>query len=232
MSDLTRRINAVLGQTLGVQVTPGRNRAIRLGADWFVRLLYFERLLDAVSSVPGDVVECGVADGSSLAMLGSLMRANGQLRDEWGFDSWEGLPPPSEADLTLGESIASGGMFEHASIRRVHEEFAGYGWSEQEIQRSVRLVPGLFEQTLPKFSGAIALLHVDADLYDSYHSCLTNLWPQLGVGGIAAFDEYDEPDLWPGARRAVDEFLGSLPGGAAELCRDDRSGKWWARKQA
>lgn len=230
MSDLTRRINATLGRVFEVQITPGRTRAVRLSADWFVKLVHFNSLLEQVASVPGDLVECGVADGSSLAMFASLMRATGQVRCLWGFDSWEGLPPPSDADVTHETSIASAGMFEHASTHRVHDELAAYGWSHAEILQTVSLVPGLFERTLPEFDGNIALLHIDADLYESYRSCLTNLWPNLQIGGIAAFDEYDEPELWPGARLAVDEFLSSLPEGAAELSRDDRSGKWWVKK--
>jgi len=61
---------------------------------------------------------------------------------------------------------------------------------------------------------------------------LTNLWPHVEVGGIIAFDEYGEGDTWPGARRAVDEFLATQTAGSTELCRDEVSGKWWAIKNA
>jgi hypothetical protein len=228
MSQLTQRINRGLGSTVGVQITRGR-RSVKLTSDWFVTLVYFNSLLTEISSVPGDLVECGVAFGSSLAMLASLMRAVGQVRRVWGFDSWEGLPPPSDADLSQTSRARPGG-FSEASPGRVRDEFSAYGWDDDDFHRTVRLVPGLFEHTLPRFSGDIALLHIDADLYESYRSCLTNLWPKLQVGGVVAFDEYHEPDKWPGARHAVDDFLRSLAEDAAELRRDDRSGKWWARK--
>src|SRR5947209_8100954 len=108
MSRLTRRINRALGPTVGIQIIRGR-RSIRLTEDWFVRLMYFHRLLEEVSAVRGDLVECGVADGSSLAMLLSLMRAMGQVRFTWGFDSWEGFPAPTDADLSSPTSMAEAG---------------------------------------------------------------------------------------------------------------------------
>lgn len=229
MSDFTRSINRALQQTAGVQVVRAHTRRVALDKHWFARLVHFNRLVERISHVTGDVVECGVADGTSLGMLASLLKAHGQARRVWGFDSWTGLPSPSHADLG-DASIAVNGMFSHSSTAKVRDELLAYGLTDDDITRAITLVPGPFSETLPHRQGRIALLHIDADLYQSYLDCLTNLWPRIEVGGIVAFDEYGEPDTWPGARRAVDEFLAAQSAGDTELHHDEMSDKWWVIK--
>lgn len=232
MSDLTRRVNRLLGRTLGVQVVPGATRAVRLNQAWFARLGYFHDLLTSVSGVRGDVVECGVAGGTSLAMLASLVFATNHSpsRRLWGFDAWAGLPDPSSADLAGEHSIAAAGMFGDTSPERVREELAAYGLGDQTVAEMITLVPGYFEQTLPGFQGEIALLHIDVDLYESYRTCLETLWGNVQPGGVVAFDEYEDTERWPGARPAVDEFLSAMPEGATRLQIDERTGKAWVTK--
>lgn len=229
MSVITRSINRALGQTVGVQIVPAHVRRVELGSRWFTRLVHFNGLIEKIAAVDGDVVECGVADGSSLAILMSLLKAHGQTRQAWGFDSWAGLPPPSKADIG-DASIAVSGMFSQASTAKVRDELLAYGLTDEEIAKTVKLMPGLFAETLPDYKGRIALLHVDVDLYQSYLDCLTNLWPRVQAGGIVAFDEYGEDDTWPGARRAVDEFFAMHSADATDIRQDESSGKWWVMK--
>jgi len=141
-----------------------------------------------------------------------------------------GLPEPTPPDLATGRGIAAKGMFSRSSTQRVHEELCLHGVTPDEIDQHVRLVTGPFSQTLPGFDRPIALLHIDADLYASYIDCLTNLWSNIADGGIVAFDEYEQPGIWPGARKAVDEFVASLKGEGLELFRSEISGKWWGVK--
>jgi len=230
MSTASRSINRVLGQ-VGVQVVPAHKRLVRLDGAWFARMVHFNRLVEKIALIDGDVVECGVADGASLATLMSLLRAHGQTRQVWGFDSWAGLPAPSGADLG-DTSIAVSGMFSEASTSKVRDELLAYGLAEEEIAKAVKLVPGFFSETLSDYKGRIALLHVDVDLYQSYVECLTNLWPHVETGGIVAFDEYGESDTWPGAKRAVDEFFGTRSTEVTDLRHDEGSGKWWVAKSA
>jgi Macrocin-O-methyltransferase (TylF) len=229
MSDLTRSINRALGQTLGVQVVAARTRRVALDEAWFARMIHFNSLVEQIADVSGDFVECGVADGVSLATLTSLLKAHRQTRHTWGFDSWAGLPAPSSADLG-DASVAVGGMFSHSSTEKVRDELLAYGLTGEEVARDVTLVPGLFSETLPHHRGSIALLHVDVDLYQSYLDCLTNLWTQVEVGGVVAFDEYGESDTWPGARRAVDEFFAENSADVAEWHHDEISDKWYVVK--
>jgi len=201
---------------------------ILIGDEWVQRFLWFERLLDEIEDVEGDVAECGVASGGSLAMLASLLRARRSERHLYGFDTWEGLPEPQREDVSAA-SAAVGGLFRDASLGSVRRTFRAHGFADGEIDHRVTLTRGRFDETLPGFAGLLALVHVDADLYGSYRDALDGLWPRLNAGGIVALDEYGT-ELWPGAQRAVDEFLARLPSGAAELRADRRIGKWFLRK--
>jgi hypothetical protein len=218
--------NALLASALGVRVVP----AERLGRNWFDRILYFQRLFDLLADVKGDVVECGVASGYTLAMLASLARSSGTDRHIWGFDCWEGLPEPSGEDLVSGTSSDKKGMFGDSSMEFVLQNLRWCGFSDSETKKRVTLVKGYFSNTLPGYKGDnVALLHIDADLYESYMDVLRNLWPKVAAGGIIALDEYQALG-WPGAKRAVDEFLSQLPPGSVRLHQDSLYDRYYIIK--
>src|SRR5205823_1645826 len=71
----------------------------------------------------------------------------------------------------------------------------------------VRIVPGLFQQTLPTVRiPQIALLNIDADWYESVKLCLDTFYDAVASRGFVSFDDYH---AWPGCRLAVDEFFQS-----------------------
>src|SRR5690349_16823289 len=60
-------------------------------------------LYDAVrfvvsQDIAGDVVECGTARGGSAALMGLTLAQTGSDRTLWVFDTFQGLPPPTDAD--------------------------------------------------------------------------------------------------------------------------------------
>jgi hypothetical protein len=68
---------------------------------------------------------------------------------------------------------------------------------------------GWFQDTLPHDAqalGAIALLRLDADWYESTAVCLKYLYPKVAKHGVVIIDDYGH---FEGCRRAVDEFLAS-----------------------
>ncbi|MHB8469961.1 MAG: TylF/MycF/NovP-related O-methyltransferase [Gaiellaceae bacterium] len=226
---LTGAANRLLVERLGIRITSASSG--ELHARWFERLLYFERLLERVDGVEGDVVECGVANGGGLAALAALVRSSGRRRRLVGFDSWEGLPEPTAQDFAGGAGIARRGLFSTVRVEDVEFTLRRFGFSTNEIAENVLLVPGWLAETLPRYDGAIALLHADVDLYTSYLECLEQLWPRLSAGGIVAFDEYrDDRTDWPGAERAIDEFFGRLDASSYSIEQDARSGKYFAVK--
>lgn len=172
------------------------------------RFLHYQNLFNGIGALDGDIVECGVGRGSSFLALSILSKMENKNRAIWGFDSFEGFPASSEKDT--GRKIARGYLAGN-SLGGVLDLLARAGLGKDFIDTKINLVKGLFDDTLPKYSGKIALLHIDADLYDSYSSALKNLYPKVVRGGIIMFDEYAaEKDIakWPGAKRAIDEFFG------------------------
>ncbi len=98
-------------------------------------------------------------------------------------------------------------MFSDVREATVLNNLRATGIDERDIENQITLVKGWFSDTLPKYNGSIALLHLDADLYDSTKCVLENLWSKVAVGGVVALDNYHEEHVWPGERKAVDEFF-------------------------
>lgn len=182
------------------------------------RLLYQKELFELIRGIDGDIVECGVGEGDSLvdwAVLMNFEEAPPAERHLWGFDSFTGFPEPAAADRrgTGMKEVHRGDAAVPVDVVRGKLTGVGLGaWAD----RHVTLIPGYFEDTVAGYRGGpIALLHADADLYESYHTVLKALYDRVVPGGVIAFDEYrsaSDLERWPGAARAIDEFLSAHPG--------------------
>ena len=147
-------------------------------------------LRHAAAEAPADglMVECGVADGASLRHL-----AGHSSRRFHGFDSFEGLP-------------------EHWSGTFEKKGKFGRGGTLPQVPENVVLHKGWFEQSLPPFLAAhheaLALLHVDCDIYSSTVTVLNAFAPRLRPGSILVFDEYFNYPNWQRHEwRAFQEFI-------------------------
>ena len=118
----------------------------------------------------GLIVECGVYWGRSLGIIAS----HDSRRQVHGFDSFQGLP----------EAWKKGERQGHYST----------GGQLPQVGQNVELHVGWFEHTLPVFaqkqSQALALLHIDCDLYRSTMTVLESLRPLMQVGTIIVLDDY------------------------------------------
>jgi O-methyltransferase len=171
------------------------------------------------SSIPGDVVECGVYNGGSAALMASVCVRSPLERTIWLFDSFEGLPPPTEKD---GAQARTCGWWCHGDLSKVRAVF-----SRMRIPKSrFRIVKGWFHDTFPSAEvGDIALLHIDADWYDSVRLCLERFYDSVQPGGYVDVDDYGH---WEGCRRATDEFLRER-GITAALTRVDYTGRYFQK---
>lgn len=160
----------------------------------------YEAVQHVVSKgIPGDIVECGTARGGSAALMGLTLQSLGARRNLWLFDTFEGLPPPSSADPDSDIADLYTGAFRggEAEVAALFERLG--------ILEGTRMLKGLFQETLPAAEvGAVAVLHVDGDWYESVLVCLEQLYDRVSPGGVIQFDDYGH---WEGARKAVDEFL-------------------------
>lgn len=147
--------------------------------------------------VPGDIVECGVWNGGSLALLASAM---GGTRDAWAFDSFEGLPRPTEKDPEIVRANYFRG-WNAGSPARVAEAWSRCGLAPAKLH----VVPGWFAETFLRSEvPRIALLHIDADWHDPVLLCLERWYDRVCPGGAIILNDWN---LYAGADRAVADFL-------------------------
>jgi hypothetical protein len=201
------------------------------------QFMYQRRLLRSVRAIDGDIVECGVGWGRSLLYFALLAREEGKGRKVWGFDSFEGFPEPTKEDKGLKMpsrerwKVKVNEVINLMSTAKLDVSLAEGSISGNAVDThaQVVLVKGFFDETLKKYSGsAIAVLHIDCDLYESYLGVLKELYPKVAFNGVVALDEYHQAEKWPGAKRAVDEYFGDT---ARSIVADKRCGKCYLVKE-
>jgi O-methyltransferase len=172
---------------------------------------------DAVSAVlrtgiEGALVECGVAQGGSSALMALTCVALGQRRKLWLFDSFEGLPDPTVEDFFPGTKATGTHIrpLSRGSCLGTIEQVQDLFFRKLRINpEDVTMVKGWFQDTLPANRnriGSIAVLRIDADWYESTKCCLENLYDNVVPGGYVIIDDYCS---CYGAQKATDEFLSS-----------------------
>jgi hypothetical protein len=148
------------------------------------------------ATVDGLYCEFGAYKGESINFLASQT-----TRTVYGFDSFEGLPEDWRA-------MQDKGAFRVDGLPAVRE--------------NVRLHRGWFADSLPRFLsehyGAVAFLHMDADLYSSTKTVLDLLKNRIVSGTVVQFDEFfNYPGWQEGEYRAFQEsgfeveYLGYTP---------------------
>lgn len=161
--------------------------------------------------IPGDFVECGVwRGGSSMAAAWALSHVGDLSRSLHLFDTFEGMPPPTEldrrhdgmaADEILAGEAEDSGYWARASLDDVQHNLAMTNYPAAKIN----YIKGKVEDTIPSsLVGQIAVLRLDTDWYESTKHELEHLFPLLVEGGVLIIDDYG---FWRGARRAVDDYF-------------------------
>jgi hypothetical protein len=163
------------------------------------------------AGIPGDFVECGVWRGGSM-MAVALTLLNLQVRDRhlYLYDTFEGMPPPTAADVDImGKTAADQLVHEIVQARSPFEEVKAAIGRTGYPQQLIHMVKGKVEETLPAtIPDRIALLRLDTDWYESTRHELIHLYPRLAMHGPLIIDDYGH---WQGARRAVDEYFATRP---------------------
>jgi O-methyltransferase len=175
--------------------------------------------------IVGALVDCGTYKGGSTALLS----AASPERVIWAFDSFEGLPEPTDRDTTWGLSEGEGRQYVGlclGSEEAVWEAVSRYGNSAR-----LKVRKGWFEDTLGPARdeiGSIALLHCDSDWYDSVRATLDNLYSLVSPGGVIVIDDYGG---CPGAGQATRDFKASV-GDDARVVRIDQTGAYWLKPRS
>jgi O-methyltransferase len=161
------------------------------------------------SAHPFQAAECGVYTGSSLLACASMARDSFLPFRIIGLDTFTGLPPLSDMDLSLaprGARYVTNQMFGDTSLESVHEKLL-----QARVADCVELRKGLFRETLPTLPDQrYHFVNIDCDLYEPHIECLEYFYPRMASDGIVFFDDYHSVE-YPMAGRAVDDFMRDKP---------------------
>jgi hypothetical protein len=157
-------------------------------------------------------VETGVWKGGCSGILAYMSKRHGYLNELYFFDSFEGLPQPTESDGREAKRFANGktnGDLESIDKLIVDESFLkDLLFNKLEVEPTkVNIIKGWFQNTVPYYKVQIkdiALLRLDGDWYESTKVPLENLYDNVVSGGYVVIDDYY---YWDGCKKAVDEFI-------------------------
>jgi O-methyltransferase len=172
------------------------------------------RYIDRVG-VPGEIVECGVWRGGGMqAAALTLLECHDAERELHLFDTFEGMPPPSDVDVRFKDgqtaeelmrtSDKDSAIWAIAGLDDVKQGMAETGYPSEKILYH----QGRVEETIPdQAPDRIALLRLDTDWYESTRHELHYLYDRLSPGGILIIDDYR---YWEGSHRATHEWLDEM----------------------
>jgi hypothetical protein len=165
--------------------------------------------------IPGALVECGVFMGGNIeVMIRALQSRGAGDRDIYLYDTFAGMPKPSDRDdLSLGGAAKAvwevhrteadgdkGSDWMKAGVELVRQRISPLGYPDKHLH----FVKGMVEDTIPAVvPDRIAILRLDTDFYSSTKHELEHLYPRLSPGGILIIDDYG---AFPGSRMATDEY--------------------------
>ena len=173
-------------------------------------------------AVPGDLIEAGVWRGGAGIFMRAVLKAHGvEDRTVWLADSFQGLPPPND-----DEYPADAGDLHHTidelavSLDEVRQNFRRYDLLDDQV----RFIPGWFRDTLRQAPlERLAVIRIDADMYQSTTQVLEALYPKLSPGGYVIVDDYGGI---PACRRAVDDYRMTMDI-TDEIRQIDWTGIYW-----
>lgn len=169
-------------------------------------------------NVPGDVVECGVG-GSALTLAREILDSDRTL---WLYDTFSGLPYPGKHDGAT--AVFHAGQNVVSTDEVIKSLTYGLRFPAERLQ----IVAGHFSDSFDRDPRPreIALLHVDADWYDSVWLCLDAWYDKISVGGVVILDDFG---YWSGCRQAFYEFIVKNKVTPAPLLNRSNEAAWWIK---
>ena len=186
------------------------------------RELYWQSLIDESKSydlidlllnsivLEGDIIEFGVWRGHMTKRMAAVAKNAGIQKRLYACDSFEGF-----GDEVITSQDTS--LFRPAS--KLKKKFTVANDVPDNLDEFFRCfdldgvcVKGFFNQSLGIIDETTkyCFAHVDCDAYTSHLDSLNYVYQRMSTGGCIIFDDYDKKP-WPGATKAVDEFLLDKP---------------------
>ena len=163
-------------------------------------------LFEKTMGIAGDIVECGVFKGATLARL-AMYRKILKLDDKGlvGFDTF-GLFPETryEKDKKKRKEFIL-----EAGSQSISEDQMLEVLMQKKCDKNISLIKGDITETVPEFVNKnpnmkISILNLDVDIYEPTVTILEHLYPLISPGGILVLDDYN---TFHGETNAVNEYF-------------------------
>jgi len=157
----------------------------------------------------GDVCEFGVAQGETSALIANEILHSSKVLHL--FDSFEGLPKPTDKDRLKDDIFLLGNMEAYTGKMSCPEDMVLARLRALNIpQECFRIHKGFVEKTLLSHNKSnlpdrISLAYVDLDLYEPTKIVLEYIHQIASKGAVIIVDDYEF--FSTGVKIAVDEFL-------------------------
>jgi len=168
---------------------------------------FIVQALNKCKDISGDVCEFGVAQGETAALIANEIQSGNKVLHL--FDSFEGLPKPTEKDqlkddiFSLGSIEAYTGKMSYPE-ENLHSRLKAISFPPQKFV----IHKGFIEQVLKddtKLPPQISFAFVDFDFYEPTKLTLDFLHRTTSFGSIIIVHDYDY--FSTGVKTAVDNFL-------------------------
>ena len=158
--------------------------------------------------IEGDIVECGVYNGNTLAFIGEINDELNLNKIIWGYDTFNGFIEYSftekDVDFKTGKKIKNNSSDIYYTLNEVKKNiiknkktnFEKYKFIEGDILETLNI-----KENIPD---KISFLRLDTDIYKTTKKQLEILYKKLVPGGVLHIDDYG---LCPGVKTAVDNFF-------------------------
>ena len=159
-------------------------------------------------NIEGDIVECGIFNGNTLAFIGEINDELKLNKKIWGYDTFEGSVKNSytdyDIDLKTKKKLIYIPPTFYCSLDEVKKninrnnkkDFEKYKFVKGDVLETLKI-----EENLPN---KISFLRLDTDLYKTTKMQLEVLYEKLTPRGVLHIDDYG---ICPGVKTAVDEFF-------------------------
>lgn len=181
------------------------------------------KLLQNADFANGDICELGCFRGLSSRQISCEIREQKSNATFHIFDSFGGLSSIEEIDMPKNRSYNSTALREQfaCSLEQVKQNLSEFDF----IKYHKGWIPERFGEVEDIM---FSFVHIDVDLYQPIYDSISFFFPRLINGGIMVFDDYGYLQF-PGAKKAVDEYLRAnpalfmpLPSGQAFLIKQDK----------
>ena len=162
------------------------------------------------NSIQGDIVECGVYMGGTIALIAKYLNKYSFSRKIYAYDTYEiGFSKSvfTEFDKDFKNQKIVNSNNDTTYYPTLDEVKKNIMQSSSANLQNINFIKGDILETLKDAKNLpekIAFLRMDTDLYATTQLQLEILFPRLSSGGILHIDDYG---MCPGVRKAIDDYL-------------------------